>query len=128
MITIDLSINYEVARANSNDTSRITEPIAVASQRVGAIREAMPSAAADCSAGPTGPSSSSQPTSRNRERMTDSRAASGRATERRHRVLIADDDESVIQVLQRVVERESLGEVHSTSDSRRVLPLFFDIQ
>ena len=48
--------------------------------------------------------------------------------ERRHRVLIADDDESVIQVLQRVVERESLGEVHSTSDSRRVLPLFFEIQ
>jgi putative two-component system response regulator len=50
------------------------------------------------------------------------------ASERRHRILIADDDEGVLHVLTRLMEREQLGEVHAVSDSRRVLPLYFDLR
>ena len=58
----------------------------------------------------------------------DTRPPSVRPPDSKHRILIADDDESVIHVLQRILEREQLGEVHSTSDSRRVLPLFFELR
>lgn len=58
----------------------------------------------------------------------DSTTQAGRPRDARHRILIADDDESIIQILERVMTREQLGEVHSTSDSRRVLPLFFDVK
>ncbi|HEX6641236.1 MAG TPA: response regulator, partial [Thermoanaerobaculia bacterium] len=45
----------------------------------------------------------------------------------RHRILIADDDEGVLHVLTRLIEREQLGEVHAVSDSRRVLPMYFEL-
>jgi putative two-component system response regulator len=43
-----------------------------------------------------------------------------------HRILVADDDESVTRLLERLVEREGLGEVCTTSDPRRVLPLYLE--
>ena len=45
----------------------------------------------------------------------------------RHRILIADDDEGVLHVLTRLFEREQLGEIHAISDSRRVLPMYFEL-
>ena len=45
----------------------------------------------------------------------------------RHRILVADDDEGVLHVLTRLLEREKMGEVHAISDSRRVLPMYFDL-
>lgn len=58
----------------------------------------------------------------------DSTSHPGRPRDPHHRILIADDDESITQLLGRVITRENLGEVHSTADSRRVLPLFFDLR
>ena len=51
-----------------------------------------------------------------------------RSPDGRHRILIADDDEGVLHVLQRIMEREHLGEVHAVSDSRRVLPMYFELK
>ena len=50
------------------------------------------------------------------------------APDARHRILMADDDEGVLHVLTRLMEREGLGEVHAISDSRRVLPAYFELR
>ena len=60
--------------------------------------------------------------------MTETRPFPVRSPDARHRILIADDDEGVLHVLQRIMEREQLGEVHAVSDSRRVLPLYFELR
>lgn len=47
---------------------------------------------------------------------------------RGHRILIVDDDERVTDALERILEADGYSHITTTNDSRRVLPLFREVQ
>jgi putative two-component system response regulator len=48
------------------------------------------------------------------------------ATSPSARILVIDDDEAIVSLIERVLRQAGYGEIHTTTDSRRVLPLFHE--